>query len=297
VRSSGYNPSQLRSPCSLRLTWLGAFAGASPRALRFFFAWRRDTAESDRHDRDPNADLHLEPCGRCDLLPVVGEAVREPDTDLQPVVYVRNGVRRRELCGDAIDLAAPSVPLSNGSYNWWIQTYSDAGNGMWSSAGSFTLSPPATASPSTPSGAIASTNPNYTWTAVSGATWYYLWVNSGGGTPIIQTWYPASAVCAGTSCSVQPSTSLANGSSYAWYLQTYNASGYGLWSAGSTFNVSGATAPAAASTSAPLTTTGEQNPTYTWDAVTNVKSEAHPSPRYSFRASSSMSAAMTCAVA
>jgi hypothetical protein len=81
---------------------------------------------------------------------------------------------------------------------------------------------------------VTSSNPpTYVWNAVSNATWYQLWVNGAG------TWYTASqAHCgAGTgTCSIAGSA-LTNGSSYTWYVQTYNSyvTGEGPWSAGMSF--------------------------------------------------------------
>ena len=42
-----------------------------------------------------------------------------------------------------------------------------------------------------PSGTIGTTTPTYTWTAVPGMTWYYLWVEDTTGTKV-QTWMTAS---------------------------------------------------------------------------------------------------------
>jgi hypothetical protein len=85
-----------------------------------------------------------------------------------------------------------------------------------------------------PTGATNS-NPIYTWQAVAGAAEYYLWVNHNG-TPVIQVWYPASAACAGSLCSVVPSASLANGDHTAW-VQARASIGDSLWSTGVSFTV------------------------------------------------------------
>lgn len=68
-----------------------------------------------------------------------------------------------------------------------------------------------------PSGGIIDTTPTYTWHAVSGATWYMLWVNAPSGN-VIQTWYTGGqAGCpadTGT-CSITPTTALADGA-HTW---------------------------------------------------------------------------------
>ncbi len=93
-----------------------------------------------------------------------------------------------------------------------------------------------------PSGTITDTTPTYTWNAVSGSTWYYLYVNQGSSNKI-KKWYTASAAgCSSGSgtCSITPSTSLASGN-HTWWIRTYNSSGNGPWSNGKIFNVSGST--------------------------------------------------------
>ncbi|MBF0564046.1 MAG: hypothetical protein HQK89_02260 [Nitrospirae bacterium] len=52
----------------------------------------------------------------------------------------------------------------------------------------------------------------------------------------IQTWYTATqAGCSsGSTCTVTPSTALASGSG-TWWIQTWNATGYGPWSSGMSF--------------------------------------------------------------
>ncbi len=94
-----------------------------------------------------------------------------------------------------------------------------------------------------PTGTINNAMPTYTWNAMTGATWYYLWVNRAS-TPVITQWYTAAqANCpAGTdTCSVTPGTALANGA-HTWWIQPYGAGGYGPWSSGLAFTVSPAPA-------------------------------------------------------
>ena len=107
---------------------------------------------------------------------------------------------------------------------------------------SFTVStgggggPPGKATLVSPSGTINDSTPTYTWNAVSGSTWYYLWVNESG-TPVIKKWYRASSVCSGSTCSVTPSTTLSDGD-HAWWIRTWNDSGNGPWSSKISFTVS-----------------------------------------------------------
>src|SRR5262249_54304617 len=123
----------------------------------------------------------------------------------------------------------------NGAGRWWIQTWNPVGNGAWSAPLSFTapaLLPPPAATLVSPSGAIGTTNPTYTWNAVSAATWYYLLVNDGVAAPKITQWFTAAgAGCgAGTgTCSATPSTSVTGAGQ--WWIRTWNPAGDGPLSA------------------------------------------------------------------
>jgi hypothetical protein len=134
----------------------------------------------------------------------------------------------------------PAIELAAGAGSWWIQTYSPAGYGPWSAAMKFNVnvSPPGVATLITPNGLISTNTPTYTWNAVSGSTWYYLWVNDATGNRIAK-WYRATeAGCpSGTgTCSVIPAVALAKGEA-RWWVQTYNGTGYGPWSSALPFTV------------------------------------------------------------
>ena len=104
---------------------------------------------------------------------------------------------------------------------------------------------PGAATLKSPSGTITTSTPTYTWNAVSGSTWYYLWVNDPTGVRI-QKWYTAAAVgcAAGTgTCSVAPTTALTSGAG-KWWIQTWNSAGMGPWSTAMSFTVqAGQTSP------------------------------------------------------
>ena len=103
---------------------------------------------------------------------------------------------------------------------------------------SFPASSPGPATLVSPSGTITTTTPTYTWNAVPGATWYYLWVNDSTGNRI-NRWYTAAETgCpAGTGiCSIDPATALATGEGF-WWILTWNALGYGSWSLAMPFTV------------------------------------------------------------
>jgi hypothetical protein len=91
-----------------------------------------------------------------------------------------------------------------------------------------------------PSGTTSTNTPTYTWNADSHSTWYYLWVNDSTGNRIKQWVTAAQAGCpSGTgTCFLTPDIALATGSG-KWWVQTWNANGFGPWSDGLSFNASG----------------------------------------------------------
>jgi len=126
-----------------------------------------------------------------------------------------------------------------------------------------------------PTGTISDSTPTFTWNAAPGATWYYLWVDDSTTTAgKVKSWYTAAdAGCgAGTgSCSVTITTNLVDGVG-RWFVQSYNASGNGPWSATQAFTLSGGgyTSPGVATLGTPSGTVYTNKPTYTWDAVSSA---------------------------
>ncbi len=168
-------------------------------------------------------------------------------------------------CSDTTCSVTPAgLLLGAGNYTWWIQTWSSAGTGPWSSSMSFTTSLAGTATLVSPQDTLGTNyNPTYTWNEVPGATWYYLWVNGPSGNVVKQWYSSAQANCNGSTCSVTPTTTLAGGT-HIWWIQTWNSAGTGPWSAGMTFSI---TPLAAATLTAPTSTIGTHTPTYVWDDV------------------------------
>jgi hypothetical protein len=144
------------------------------------------------------------------------------------------------VCGASDCSVTPSVTLPSAGYRWWIQTRNTVGTGPWSAGMNFTVSagaPPGASSPMSPSGTIATSTPTFTFSKVTGADDYYLYVAHSASSTIVHTqWYPSSAVCGAATCSVTPATPLGS-ASYRWWIQTRNAAGTGPWSAGMDFTV------------------------------------------------------------
>jgi len=160
----------------------------------------------------------------------------------------------------------PAIEVK-GAGQWWIQTWNSVAAGPWSTAMAFTVSGdiPQAATPFSPSGTSNYPMPTYTWEAVAGSSWYYLWVDDSTGNRIKQ-WYTAAEVhCdSGASCWITPTTEVRGASQ--WQVQTYNIYGSGLWSAAQDFAIDGAI-PVVATSLSPTGSIGDATPTYTWDAV------------------------------
>ena len=164
----------------------------------------------------------------------------------------------------------PQIALAAGAAKWWIETWNSCGYGPWSDAASFSAGAlPGAAILVSPTGPNISATPTYTWNAVPTTTYYKLWVRDYSGFPRVQSWYTAEQVgcAAGTgTCSTTPSISLVPGTSQ-WWVQTYNSNGYGPWSDGMTFIVSGGAGPGQAVLVSPSGNISTLSPTYKWNAV------------------------------
>ena len=147
--------------------------------------------------------------------------------------------------GGTCSVTPAGVTLTSGDYRWWIQTYNDAGYGLWSSPTNFSLPaipPPGAATLVSPNGAITDTTPVYTWNKVNASTWYYLWVSKVNGdgslTTVHTKWYDSTVVCGGATCSITPVGVTLTSGNYRWWIQTFNDdSGYGLWSSPMNFSL------------------------------------------------------------
>jgi hypothetical protein len=171
--------------------------------------------------------------------------------------------------GTTCGIIPADLALGGANYTWWIQTWNGAGYGPWSDAMSFTPTSPRQAILALPTGSIGTNTPTYTWNEVSGATWYYLWVDGPRGN-VIKTWYNhTQATCNGSTCSVTPAVSLSNGQ-YNWWIQTWNGAGYGPWSDSMTFSPPTPVAPGEATLVSPTGNIVTNNPTYTWNRVSGA---------------------------
>lgn len=120
-----------------------------------------------------------------------------------------------------------------------------------------------------PTGTITTNVPTYTWSAVTDATWYWMWVDDGRGYGTINTWYKASDICSGSTCSVTPKVALWAGQANWWVAAWNSTGGLGNWSSMGTFTVGTVSVPGVPTLVSPSGTASVM-PTYKWNAVSGA---------------------------
>jgi hypothetical protein len=126
----------------------------------------------------------------------------------------------------------PSSNLSSGSsYRWWVRALDTAGGASaWSSALDFSKAALATPTLIGPTG-TADPTATFSWNAVDGASSYEIYVSN------LTTGQVIDQRVSGNSWT--PSSGLASGDSYRWWVRAFDASGgASSWSASLTFSVS-----------------------------------------------------------
>jgi hypothetical protein len=131
---------------------------------------------------------------------------------------------------------SPSFPVNLGTYRWWIRSWNMyLGVSEWSAEQQFARVLPAPTM-TAPVGTVTTSTPTFTWNALPGGDWYYIWVSGSGG-HVADVWYNGYDVCADGVCSVPSPAALPDGD-YQWWIQAFNAvSSYGAWSDGVRFSV------------------------------------------------------------
>ena len=150
----------------------------------------------------------------------------------------------------------PTADLPLGEYRVWVQgKYSDGTLTNWSVVRSFTVAPRPTLT--APRGTITTSTLTVTWTSVAGATRYDVWVShiSTGKSPFLRTLNV-------TDTQLKINTPLPLGIYHVWVQPINSASFRGNWSFLSRFTIS--TPP---TLTAPLNTTTNGTPTFSWAAV------------------------------
>jgi hypothetical protein len=166
--------------------------------------------------------------------------------------------------------ATPEVELQRGTYSWQVEARDDTGNRTTSGAVSFDVDvpePPTAPILISPTGAVTTSTPTFTWNVVPEATWYYLQVE-GIEQTLLGQWYSALDVCPGEICSLTVTRPIANGT-YAWSMQARNSVADGPFSADQRFTVEAELPepPGAAELLEPEGTINTGQPTFRWNAV------------------------------
>jgi C1A family cysteine protease len=150
---------------------------------------------------------------------------------------------RYNWTNSGFDATAPSgIVTPNSTTRYSVSGNNDAGSGNSASV-TVTVEQGKPLTPTAliaPLGDISTDSPSYRWSAVPGASYYYLYVSTQDGQQVINSGYTAQALgCAAGSgtCAVTPGISLSNGASYTWFVAAANASGYSPWSIGKAFTV------------------------------------------------------------
>ncbi len=149
-----------------------------------------------------------------------------------------------DICtGDNCSVTLESIP-AGGGYEWWVKSWNDYGS-VWSDGMSFAIqgddTPPSKVTHTSPTGAIQTSNPEFTWNIDPESTWYRLWVGYNSTDKIFAAWYDAADICSGDTCSVTPDLNLLD-DNYEWYVKSWNDYGK-VWSDGKIFSVSGSVNP------------------------------------------------------
>jgi hypothetical protein len=165
-------------------------------------------------------------------------------------------ISQQNLTGSSYALTSGLTP--GHSYSWWIGA-ANGGTTAWSAPQTFSI--PALAAPTLndPAGAVVTTTPTFTWSAVSGAATYSFWMEDLTTKAVTQLTGLTS-----TSCALpQP---LTVGHSYTWFAGAVSLNNQAtFWSGPQYFTI----APIANS---PSGVTGSQLPTFTWTGVAGVTS-------------------------
>jgi hypothetical protein len=163
----------------------------------------------------------------------------------------------------------PASALTPGhSYMWWVGASSNNGTVFWSAVQSFTLLPLAAPTALTPSGTIAASAgfdlPKFTWSSVSAAAHYDIWVNdlTSGQSQVLRN-----SSASGTAWSTP--SALTPGHAYEWWAGAVSNNGTEFWSVGQSFALAPLPAP---TLGGPNGTIASTFPTFTWSSVTAAAS-------------------------
>jgi hypothetical protein len=164
----------------------------------------------------------------------------------------------------------PTTPLNVGdTYRVWVRAMAEDGTSSpWSAPMTFQVQPVVIGTPvlQSPSGAIHTLSPTFTWSAATAATGYDIWVNNltTGQQQVIRNFDI-------TGTSFTPATPLDLNHTYRWWVRGLGPDGAtGPWSAARDFTIEPLT-PGRPNAQAPSGTITTATPTFTWSATTGAQ--------------------------
>jgi hypothetical protein len=177
-----------------------------------------------------------------------------------------------EQVGAASGTAAvtPGDLLSSGNARWWVRAWSsEFGFCPWYGPLSFQVGGDCgVPSPLAPFGSVVPGAVEFSWQPVDGATWYQLWVSGPSGI-VVNRWYTAAAVGAGSGVARVVPEAIFSGGGFNWWVRSWSSgTGNCPWSAATEFSVGLPVAPEQLSplggvVFGPL-------PTFRWQPVANA---------------------------
>jgi hypothetical protein len=175
-------------------------------------------------------------------------------------------LRNMNVAATNLSVSPLAVLTPGDSYRWYVGAVSTNGRAtFWSGAQFFTITPLATPTPGNPTGTITTDQPTFTWTTVTGAAHYDLWVDD---LTKNQSQVVRNMNATGTSFTLPAAQALSPGDSYRWYIGAVSTNGKAtFWSGARFFNIAPLPAP---TPSAPTGTLSTDQPTFTWTAVTGA---------------------------
>jgi hypothetical protein len=156
----------------------------------------------------------------------------------------------------------PPTSLAQGDgYVWWVRAVGSGGSvSQWSAGQSFTIAALGIPTPLGPVGLITAAQPAFTWTAVSQADHYDIWVDN---LTTGQSQVLRDQNATGTAWT--PPTGLVQGDRYEWWVRAVGGSGSaGRWSAGQLFTVAALAVPTVLG---PTGNTTNAQLVFSWTAV------------------------------
>jgi uncharacterized repeat protein (TIGR01451 family) len=173
------------------------------------------------------------------------------------------------VCSGGVCTVSP-ITVGPGAFEFMVYAWNEvSGAGPWSAPMSFrNISKPGVPTPIAPIGNITSTDPDFVWTSVLGATHYHFWLSrtEGPGAGYVHDLYmSASGICSGGTCTYNAPVTLTPGR-YTWWVQAHSPiSGAGMWTSGTQFTVNAT--PATPTPIAPIGAITSTTPTFVFSDV------------------------------